>query len=780
MIARKEITGRFSRIRWSNDQNDFVIGEIIVDEDDLPSRIGFKGNASRESFDKDGEYLFFGRVVDEGSYGPTLVFSSFTDAIPTSSKSFISYIAKHGAGCRVGPATAKKIFEVYGEKSIDRIIDNPKLLVDEFKVPEDKAILLADRLQENVNFQKTLIQLMSIFDGRGFPKDLPSQLMQIYGVKAVEIVTTQTYELLNFSGVGFKTCDKLYIDTGGDPESIERQMYCGYYYGILEDRTGSTWCPAINFARAIERHATLEPKLKEAVALGCERELIAYQKVDGKRYMADFQEARYEAEICRLINESFEEEVYWPDPTGPMFDAMTDHQKDELQVAFGHTRPLAGFAGSAGSGKTFTTAPIIRWACSEFGEDSVFIMTPTGKAAVRSREVMLSNGIYAEPTTVHSALMWRGGSSFAINERQKLERAKLIVIDEVSMFDNMLLWAVLSARPEGCRVLLVGDPRNQLPPVGRGCPALDLLNSEIVPFGCLTEIHRNAGMIVKACHSITQGNLYETADKIDVNTNANLRHFKVKDEDMATKICDLVEQGKRAFDPIWDMQVICPLNKSSSVAREKLNRMLQKRLNPSGRSVRNNPFRVGDKVICRKNSRLNDLRGRQVFVANGDMGVVTDIKGKLVQVEFKNPDRKVNIPRGSGEDYNCDIQLGYAITCHSSQGSSFKCVMVALDGSRAAEMICDRSWLYTAISRSETICLTIGRMQIARRMIKRVGVHKRKTFLTETLRGEFSWYPFSLKTGPKASKTQNSPSLPTIENQEPAGTSNLSTAEAIA
>jgi exodeoxyribonuclease V alpha subunit len=325
------------------------------------------------------------------------------------------------------------------------------------------------------------------------------------------------------------------------------------------------------------------------------------------------------------------------------------------------------------------------------------------------------------------------------------------------MVDTDLFASLLRALPSGAHLLLVGDV-NQLPPVGHGAPLRDMIAAG-VPAGELTKIERNWGTIVQACADIRDGKKWQTVNELEPDAGLNLKLIPAANGSAAVeKIVSTILKIRNAklYDPIWGVQVIVAVNKKSELSRRDLNKRLQGELNPAGQRAGSNPFRVGDKIVCLKNSLVpicddappeynRDALDSKVFVANGEQARVVSVSDKLTTVSLDSPKRLVKIPRGAsnGEhedaaastDTGCQWDLAYAISCHKSQGSEWPCVIVALDEYPGARRICSREWIYTAISRAKSVCLLVGKRNVADGMCVTRSITKRKTFLKELILG---------------------------------------------
>ena len=436
--------------------------------------------------------------------------------------------------------------------------------------------------------------------------------------------------------------------------------------------------------------------------------------------------------------------LQWPAPTD--CPSLSDHQRSELTRAF--TGTLGILAGRPGTGKTFTLAAIIR----ALEGRRIAVAAPTGKAAVRVTESLQAIGIDLQATTIHRLLgvaPVNGGWEFTHDEENHLPYDFLFV-DEFSMCDTPLAASLLAARPPGCHVLLVGDP-GQLSPVGHGAPLRDLMAAG-VPHGELTEIRRNSGRIVSACKDIAEHHTFTPSPALDLEAGENLVWIeRARPEQQVVELRSFLERLRQGdkYDPVWDCQIVVPLNVTSLLARKVLNKQLQGFLNPNGKRAEPNPFRVGDKIICLQNGYLPQYDKRparakrsgelsKVFVANGELGQVIDSQPRLTVAKLSAPDRLVTIPRGAGDeetgDTGCNWDLGYAITVHKSQGSEWPIVVVMIDGSRGAQYLVDRHWIYTALSRGKEFVIGIGQLSLARQACQKSHMKLRKTFLVESIK----------------------------------------------
>lgn len=441
----------------------------------------------------------------------------------------------------------------------------------------------------------------------------------------------------------------------------------------------------------------------------------------------------------------------WPDPA--LIKGIDDHQREKLADAL--VSRIAVVGGSPGTGKTFATAKLVQAIVSSglVSMADIAVGAPTGKAAVRITAAMQQAGVNLRARTWHSLLGVgvsddESGDWGFLHNRKNRWSYRVIIGDESSMIDTALMSSILAARPRGCHVLFVGDV-HQLPPVGTGAPLRDLIASNAIGYGELTEIKRNSGGIVEACAAIRDGKPWSGGDNLQVIEQAT------PDDQMAMALRVIRRAQSKGYDPVWDCQVLVAVNAKSKLSRKEVNQRLQAELNPNP-EVKGCPFRLADKVVCLKNGYYTSINpvdpsddnageNNQVFVANGELARVVEIEPKCLIVELSSPDRTIRVPRGGksdGDDSSatgCSWDLAYGLSVHKSQGSEWPIVITMIDEYPGARMICSREWLYTAISRGKDKTFLIGKKLTADGMCARVAIGKRRTLLRELIqRGVFS------------------------------------------
>jgi exodeoxyribonuclease V alpha subunit len=780
--AQAEHTGTVRRIRWYDEESHVVIAE-------LKAGLAVKGPCAPGELEPNVAYRFLGKWEDHHRHGLQFVFETFVPETPASREGIVKWLRDNAS--HVGAVTAEKMWMKYGPEAVDVLRLDPARVAADGLLPIEYAQRASADLQRCAALQRTKIDLFGLFHRRGFSRTLIEACIRMWGAKAAAMVRKNPWLLLTreLPWCGFKRVDRLYLDLGGNRTCLKRQMLAAWH-ALREDTMGHTWVVRGAIVKAI-RDAVPEGSTRsdDAIALGLRAHWLAtYQDKIGRHWISEHHKAKNErtiAECVRRLNRF--DRCLWPKPADLAGTKLSAHQLSTLASFL--RSPLGILAGTPGTGKTYTAAAVIRAVAGQFGRDTICVCAPTGKAAVRITAALQNYGLDIQATTIHRLLgITRNGHDgrgwgFEYNEYKSLPY-QFVVADEWSMADTDIAAALLSACARSTHVLLVGDPY-QLPPVGHGAPLRDLIAAGI-PTGELTEIERQgkkANMIVQACAAIKSGRRFETCARWEPEVGRNLKLIEAADSEVAIEKLKTVLTAFRAsgkFNPVWEVQVLVPINEKSQLSRVRLNGILQGLLNPSGeqneedRQHANPTFRVNDKIICLRNTFLSlvvpnpDLRSdwaeiyepakddygqalQPAFLANGDVGRVIAVSPTVVVAKFSNPDRVIRVPTGkrkrgdqaSGEETGAastagdmtgsgsDFALAYAITGHKSQGSEWGCAIVMIDDQGG--FVASREWVYTVISRATRLTILIGKRATIDRQCKRVTLAQRKTFLKELL-----------------------------------------------
>jgi len=727
-------------------------------------RITVRGYADPSEFSNGVTYRFFGHNRTHAKYGVQFHFNSFTEDEPCDEDSVIAYLET----CRkpergsITKRVAKALFEEFGLQAIEKLKDDPVGVSERIKQWDAaKASLAAQYLISQSGTQRSKLAIIKLLDGRGFPKKTADRAIVEWGAKAANVVRSDPYALMCLPGIGFKSADKLYCDLAretaqSDEEymaalgDIRRQGLCASYETMCESRSsGSTWLPLGLVKSAVQKSigrvkADPDAAIQWAIASG--------QLVVHEGFVAVSRMALHELEIAEFISSSSKSANSWPLDLIPFMapdgKPLTDHQISAIYSAMDNNARVCCLQGSPGVGKTFTVACIVKAIIRQFGERSVAVAAPTGKAAVRVGQSMAANGVDLPASTIHRLLQVEGetsgGWSFKFNGQNPLPY-RFIILDESSMIDVDLMASLIRACTSTTHILFVGDI-HQLAPVGHGRPFYDL--QKAIPTGHLFEIHRNAGQIVKSCAEIRDKQTITFSPMLNLETGDNLPLIQTVPEDQVSAMETLLKKLESdTQDLIEEVQILTGKNDGSDVARKPINKHLQKLLNPDGEQIQGNPFRVGDKIVCLKNGKYIDYEEQNLeqFVANGELGRVLQISPGRMVVRLCDPVRYILVTHAPVQENEKDIadsedsqkgavgdwDLGYCLSVHRSQGSQWKYVIVQIDKSGA--MIQTRNWIYTAISRAEKATFVIGAKPVIFQSLRKDGISGRKTFLVERI-----------------------------------------------
>ena len=717
-------------------------GERFVFQEGTPGRtiIGclddgrtVKGEAKQNELQSGVLYRFDGNWNQHPKYGRQFLFHSFCQPAPTTREALIGYLAT----CpHIGTLRAERIVDAFGDDTLNVLKTDPDRVAKDIS---GLSISMCNEIRESLLTRESqesyTIEINKLLSGHGIPKKVYNKIFEDYGTAAPDVVRKNPYILMDYKGVGFLKSDEIYLRLGNDPKSVDRQMWYAYWL-LTTEQQGSTIMLVKEIQQTIYREIGDDDDcgFERAIEKGIEKGIFLLWK---KQYLCLYPSHISEHAIADFVNDSDSRPNLWPDSIAENEqNKPSDHQKAAFLEAT--KKPLGLLIGAPGTGKTWLVARIID-AIKATGK-TLAVAAPTNKAANRMSETFRDQEIDLKANTIHSLLMAEiedGAFKFRYNATNKLP-CDFVIIDESSMIDSRLMASLLDALTDETNILFVGDP-DQLSPVGRGAPLRDMIASGI-PCGKLSEIRRNAGSIVVACRDIKGKTMFNCHAKDVDDAENNLVLLRYNANDPVATIRDIIDYESKwesEFRPVIDTQVLVATNEKSPVSRKALNEQLRIFFSKNMEIKNTKGFIEGDKVICLANGNANLACDRgQVRVANGDIGFVENEMKESYHIEINN--QMVVVPKNFDQWGAYDFDFGYAITVHKSQGSQWPVIIIALDSSFAGGMVCDRHWIYTAISRAVRRCYILGNESQIQGMIRKSNMWNRKTML-ETVIKEIRW-----------------------------------------
>jgi exodeoxyribonuclease V alpha subunit len=552
------------------------------------------------------------------------------------------------------------------------------------------------------------------------------KIYKIYGDKAISVVKENPYRLaLDINGIGFKTADKIARSMGIDPNSqIRAKAGIIHVLSELVDE-GNVYYPDQELKKKAGELLEVDPAILEtALATLAEQDRIMIEELpEGKAvyltplYVAEANVARRLKTLIESTKQPLqldvEKAIEWVQ--GINHIELAETQKQAIKKAV--TGKVLVLTGGPGTGKTTLVNSLVL--ILEKKGQRILLASPTGRAAKRLSEVTGK-----EAKTIHRLLEFspkEGG--FKRNEDNPLD-ADLVVIDEASMVDTILMNNLLKAVPVTATLLLVGDV-DQLPSVGPGNVLKDIIASGCVETVILTEIFRQAqeSLIIVNAHRVNRGEFPQLKPQQGQRSD-----FYYIEKNTPEEVLSVIKElcGKRLpnafhFSPLDDIQVMTPMHRGT-VGVSNLNAELQRMLNPEGKVITRGGrlFRANDKVMQTKNNYEKD-------VFNGDIGRIVSIDFDEQQVQVKFDDRLVNYELSDLDD----LVLAYAISIHKSQGAEYPAVVVPLLSQHY--IMLQRNLLYTAITRAKRLVVLVGSKSAIAIAVRNNKVQHRYTNLAARL-----------------------------------------------
>ena len=731
------LEGYVSHIRFHNEENGYTVLE-------LETTHGDEILVGTFHYISEGEYLQAEcEFIEHPTHGPQYQVTSYTVKEPEDKAAMERYLSS-GAIKGMGPALAERVIKKFKGDTFRIIEEEPERLAEVKGISLKKAMNIAVQFQEKQEMRHAMMFLADY----GIPNHFAVRIFQEYGDRMYEILKINPYKLAeDIHGIGFRIADGIAAKAGIAADSehrigaailyvLQQSIGSGHVYlpkEILCRNTGQLLGMPAEFIADHLINLVLDKKLMIRTSGEEEHVYLSsyyFMEMNTSRMLLDLdlqfpmEKGEMEQRLAALEEEA---------------EIQLDlQQKSAVEKAM--TEGILIVTGGPGTGKTTTINLMIR--CFEMQDMEIALAAPTGRAAKRMTEATGH-----EAKTIHRLLELNGGIEegeqyhFEKNEENPIE-ADVIIVDEMSMVDISLMYALLKAVLPGTRLILVGDS-NQLPSVGPGNVLKDMIESEVFPVVRLTKIYRQEATshIVLNAHKINHG------DSISLD-NKNRDFFFFQKDDIRSVMGGIVYLVRNRLPEYiganpFDIQVLTPMRKGE-LGVAHLNQVLQYYLNPASpdkeeREVRDGIFREGDKVMQIKNNykiewKVVNEKGFSVEeglgVFNGDMGIIKQINTftERVTVIF-DEHRQVEYPFSNLDE----LELAYAITIHKSQGSEYPAVVLPLLS--GPSILCNRNLLYTAVTRAQKCVAIVGRQSMVDQMIRNETEQKRYTGLRECLTG---------------------------------------------
>ena len=716
-LVQEVLAGLVERVTFHNADSGFCVIRIKArGHRDLLTVVGHAAAISP------GEWITAsGEWMNDRSHGQQFKARFMRTSEPTSIEGIEKYLGS-GMIRGIGPVYARKMVKAFGEKVFDVIEAEP----DRLREVTGIGPVRARRITSAWADQKIVREIMVFLHTHGVGTARAVRIFKTYGSDAVQVMTENPYRLArDIRGIGFKTADAIAMNLGIEKTAMVR-IRAGISYALTKAMDqGHCGLPTEELTPLAV--ALLEvPQGLVLTALDLElSEGTVIADTVGERACI-FLAGLYRAEraIADRLTSLLKGSLPWrhidPEKALPWIEKKTGLSLAESQVVAIRRALLAKvlvITGGPGVGKTTIVNSILQILAAK--QVKLLLCAPTGRAAKRMTE---ATGFEAK--TIHRLLeVDPKGGGFKRNDDHPLD-CELLVIDETSMVDVMLMQALMKAIPAQAALLIVGDI-DQLPSVGPGQVLADIIASNTVPVVRLTEVFRQAAQsrIITSAHKINQGSIPDLS-RPDSDTD----FYFVQADDPETAVQRIVELVKTripqrfGLDPIRDIQVLCPMNRGGVGARS-LNIELQAVLNPPGeRKVERFgwSFAPGDKVM-----QIENDYDKEVY--NGDIGYIDDVDLELGELTASFDGRAVSYGFGELDT----LVPAYAATIHKSQGSEYPAVVIPVLTQHYTML--QRNLLYTGVTRGKKLVVLVGQKKAVAIAVRNVSGRRRWSKLNEWL-----------------------------------------------
>ncbi len=741
MVSELEsINGEVVSIIYSNDDNGYKVMEVENDDGAFVTVGYFHGVAEGEAV------ILSGKWISHPTYGDQFKAEIFEKVLPATRTAIMRYLSS-GIIKGIRKATAAKLVEKFGEDTLKVLETEPHRIAQIKGISMSKAV----KMQESYLAQLGSSTLVMFLQNFGISVRTAAKIYKKFGSAAVDIIKSNPYILCEeIEGVGFKTADEVASKLDVSPDNINR-VRAGVLYTIrYNTQFGHTYLPRDILTNAAAAMLGVTPDAASFALDALVKDSILVSVSDDgaekiyiySHYMSEGYAATKIAELnkykYKFRTDQIEKQLDIIEKKYKLTFASLQRQA----VVSAMQNGVMVITGGPGTGKTTIINAIIDIMHSN--GLTVTLTAPTGRAAKRMSQVCS-----LEAKTIHRLLeaSFHGEDNetqFKVNEDCPIE-SDVVIVDEMSMVDIVLVSHLLRAINSGTRLIMVGDI-NQLPSVGPGNVLRDIIESGSVEVIRLTEIFRQAqkSLIVTNAHGINNGSYPVLTAKDKDFFFAEVP----KASDGANYIAALCsEKLPKAYGITpFDIQVLSP-SKKGTAGVLNMNELLRDVLNPPAADKKEHDFgfrlfREGDKVMQIRNNydiRWTNITTTQLGngVFNGDVGVISSIRNEFKTLTVMYDDRKVVY---DFKDISDELELAYCVTIHKSQGSEFPVVIIPMYD--APHMLVNRNLLYTGVTRAKSLVVLVGRQSVVHAMVDNNREDKRYSGLKKRINDAQTPLPF--------------------------------------
>ncbi len=724
------VIGNISKTIFKSD-NDYYVAIFRVKDNDVSNDYNGKTITITGYFydiDDNLDLSLTGEFTNHQKYGKQFNVTSYQKIIPEDKNSIVSFFSS-GLFKGIGETKAIKIYEKFGDDAINIIKNNPNVLYEIKSLTEKNITTLKTKLEELDQSTDTLLNLTEL----GFTAQDATMIYKNYKQETVTVVNNDIYTLFyDIEKLTFQKVDRIALKNN-IKKNDSRRIKAGIIYALrsLANERGDTYSLkeeiysilriVINYEPTYEDFLQeLENLIKElkVIELSEGYQLMEYYEADNnivKRltYLNNKEDLIYKKDYLEKKIALFEEE-----------NNITYDEKQKEAIISAFLKNILIITGGPGTGKTTIIKSIVSLYKEIFNQkdldnEDIALLAPTGRAAKRIMESTLFKA-----STIHRFLKWnKENNKFQINEYNK-SKAKLVIIDEVSMLDTLLFSSLLNGLRYDTRIILVGDS-NQLPSVSPGEVLKDLIKTELFQVIELKNLYRqnDDSNIINLAYDINNGDINYSI----FNKNDDLLFYEANSMDLKEKIIKIAEKYKKCS--FHDFQIMAPMYKTLN-GINNLNQIMQNIFNPKSKEkneilIYDVLYREGDKVL-----QLMNMPDDNVY--NGDIGIILEIDNLKHEITI---DFDSNIVTFNKSNFN-NFTLGYVISIHKSQGSEFKSVIIPILNEYGRMLY--RKLIYTGVTRSRQKLILIGEKEAFARSVKNNNNDKRKTNLCEKIKSRYS------------------------------------------